>query len=174
MKNESDSHRYNGKIVIGRKIKAQYIPSDNPMYRHNPFIESLPPLFTDEEAFIRMRRYPAYTERDRLLAPLQRIDRVQSLSSYFKPLLLHLDLAQSVYRVIRNGYFARNPLTAAWKRQIASAYPSIHMDDDPDYVPGIHSPSAGFAFNGVSGIGKSIGIESVLYLFPQVIRHTEV
>lgn len=85
---------------------------------------------------------------------------------------MHLELEQRFSRMIRNGYMARNPISAEWVRQIRSGFPDIEWGDGT-HVPVIRSNSTGFSIIGTSGIGKTTAIESVLSLYPQVIVHTK-
>ena len=55
-----------------------------------------------------------------------------------------------------------------------AGFPTIDEGKDiPGYRPIIRSTASGFFAIGISGVGKSTAIESVLSLYPQVIVHTE-
>ncbi len=121
-----------------------------------------------------MRREPSYHASERLLPPERRLLAVQRIANYIDPMWVFLDLEQRFSRVIRNGYLARNPLSAEWRKQMLAAFPKIDLGKDmPGYVPQVRSTAAGFSILGVSGIGKSTAVESVLSLYPQLIIHTE-
>lgn len=163
-----------GKIITGNIISAEYTESINPMYRHNPFVEALPPLYPPEKAMSRMCRYPGYDEDVRRQPAYIRLDFVDTLKNYMHPNSIFDEFQGRISRVIRNGYFARNPISAEWKKQIRSAYPKIDWNkNDPQYTPVIQSSAGACCALGPSGIGKSISIRSALLLYAQVIRHTQ-
>lgn len=161
------------RMFTGKAIDAHYVPSDEPMFQHNCYIEALPPVLTAGRAADLMRREPSYHASERLLPPERRLIAVQRIANYIDPMWVFLDLEQRFSRVIRNGYLARNPLSAEWRKQMMAAFPKIDLGADmPGYVPQIRSTAAGFSILGVSGIGKSTAVESVLSLYPQLISHT--
>jgi ABC-type oligopeptide transport system ATPase subunit len=164
-----------GQIVFtGNRIKAKYKEQQQAMYKHNPFIESLPPVLDFLDVASRISRRPAYSEEERKLPPLQRIHAVQTIANFVDPLPMHFDLESRFSRMIRNGYMARNPIKAEWKRQMRSGFPDLDWGDEhDDYEPLIRSTASGFAIIGPSGIGKTTSIESILGLYPQIIEHTE-
>lgn len=144
------------------------------MYKHNAYIEALPPVLEPYEVALRIRRRPTYDEKERSYAPEFRLQAVQRIANFIEPLPIHLDLEQRFSRMIRNGYMARNPLSAEWNKQLRSAFPDLFTGSGKEnYKPIIRSTAAGFAIIGTSGVGKTTAIESVLSLYPQVITHTE-
>ncbi|MEK4293028.1 ATP-binding protein [Paenibacillus sp. FSL R5-0914] len=156
---------------MGKRVKAEYYTSDEPNYCHNAFIEALPPIKTLEEAAIEMSRYPTINNQERLWPPHKRLHAVQRIASNFiEPMPKLLDLEQRMSRMIRNGYFARNPLSSEWIKQMRIAFDGLEQLTD-DKLPIIRSSAAGFALIGTSGIGKTTAIETVLSLYPQVIEH---
>lgn len=163
-----------GQIVFtGNVVKARYKEQFIPMYQHNPYIEALPPLLDAYEVASRISRRPMYSEEERKLPPLQRVQSVQTIANFIEPMSLHLDLEARFSRMIRNGYMARNPLKAEWKKQMRAGFKDLKWGEkDDDYVPIIRSSATGFAIVGASGVGKSTAIESILGLYPQVIEHT--
>ena len=161
-------------VLTGNQVKASYRSSENLMYRCNPYIEALPSIDTSEKAISLMRRYPGYSEGERLLSARERLEQVQKLSNYVEPLNLFIELEQRLSRVIRNGYFTRNPISSEWKKQLISAFPTLEWNaEETDYIPLVHSSFTGFCMLGTSGIGKSLAVLSVLSLYPQIITHTE-
>ncbi|RNB82186.1 ATP-binding protein [Brevibacillus nitrificans] len=161
-------------VFTGNVVKAQYNPEEEAMYKHNAFIEALPPIRSEELVARMMRRQPAYHDNERHWAAHRRLQAVQTIANFLEPLPIHLDLEQRFSRMIRNGYMARNPLSAEWVKQLRSGFPNIFWDEkNDDYVPIIRSTAAGFTIIGTSGIGKTTAIESVLSMYPQVIIHTE-
>ena len=48
-------------VFRGRTMDAHYHPVQLPIYRDNPLIEALPPLLTQEAAFLALQYLPPYT-----------------------------------------------------------------------------------------------------------------
>lgn len=171
-----DAHRL-GVTFKGTQVAAEYHESEIDMYRHNAFIEALPPIWSSTEVSRRMARYPTYRESDRGLSPEHRLQLVQTIKNYIEPLPIHLDLERRFSRMIRDGYLNRNPITAEWRRQIHAGFSGLSGEwkDDGDslYDPVIRSNASGFSIIGTSGVGKTTALESVLSLYPQVITHSE-
>lgn len=161
-------------LFIGNKTVAQYIPSEEAMYRHNVFIEALPPVFTPEEVCSLLIRRPAYHKDERLKEPHHRLQSVQTISHLVEPFKRHFELEQIFSRMIRNGYMSRNPISVEWKKQIRSGFPDIDWGSNiPGYSPIIRSNSVGFCVIGMSGVGKTTAVESILSLYPQIIIHSQ-
>jgi len=159
-------------LFTGSVVEARYHETNDPMYRHNAYIEALPPLFDDEKAASLMEREPSYNEQERLLSDMQRLHAVQRISDCIFPLPEYLLLMQKFQRMIRDGYMARNPLSKEWVKQINIAFPSLDWDNGYEgYIPPIRLTAAGFNVVGASGVGKSTLVESILFVFPQVIIH---
>jgi hypothetical protein len=170
-----DSLRGEG-LFVGSRVCAKYHPSEDPMYRHNCYIEALPPPMGEKEVGNRIRRQPAYDELERQLPPLQRLHAVQRICNCVVPLPEHLQLEQKFSRMLFNGYMARNPLSAEWVRQMNSAYPTLKWGDDSygyQHTPLVGSTASGFSIFGASGVGKTTLINSILSLYPQIIIHTQ-
>ncbi|NRF95824.1 ATP-binding protein [Paenibacillus frigoriresistens] len=101
-----------------------------------------------------------------------RLHCVQRVSrDFFQPLSRHLELEQSISRLIRDGYVGRNPLTPNYAfRARKDAYELIIKGNTSAYP--VNTPtSVGFALVGISGIGKSSSLLRILQLYPQVILH---
>jgi len=155
--------------------EASYLPSDEPQYRHNCFIEALPPTLSPNKAARLMRRAPDYDDSERSLHASRRLEAVQRIANIVVPLPEYLEIEQKFSRMIRNGYLARNPLSQEWVKQIRAGFPNLDWDRGSSYpyTPLIRSTAAGFSIIGASGVGKSTLIESILSLWPQVIIHRE-
>lgn len=160
-------------MLTGSKEQAVYTPSEDPMYRHNPFIEALPPVLPMEKVASLLRRHPVYHQSERELAASKRLEAVQRIANYVEPLPIFLELEQRFSRMLRNGYSPRNPISAEWIKQLRSGFPDLDWDrGKPDYQPLVRSTAAGFAIIGTSGVGKTTAVESVLSLYAQQIQHS--
>ncbi|WP_066073408.1 ATP-binding protein [Neobacillus soli] len=159
-------------LVNGNVIKAQYKEQLISQYKHNPYIEALPEIYDISKAASRISRKPLFDSHERNLPDHHRIHAVWSLADYIKPMPRHIQLENSISIALRQGYKARNPLNTEWKRQMVESFENLDWTSD-EYQPRIRSTASGFALMGLSGVGKSTAVESVLGLYPQVIKHKE-
>ena len=160
----------------GKVCKAIYIEQQIPNYIGNPLIEALPRIMTTKEAMRKLAHYPDYDESMRRLTKEQRYQLLEDIVRFFTPLNVHIDLERRFSRVIRTGYIERNPLKTLFWKENGKRAGKVNKDsisqygDDDDF----HSTSAyGFNMIGISGIGKSLAVERILRLYPQVIHHSE-
>jgi len=161
-----------GYSLVGSAVEAKYIPSEDPMYCHNCFIEALPPALDPKKTASLVKRMPAYFEGERNLSPLKRLYAVQRIASCVVPLPDHIEIEQKISRTLHSGYFSRNPLPKEREKQIKSAFPDIDdVSNGYDIPPHIHPNASGFGILGASGVGKSTSVEGIINLTPQVIVH---
>jgi hypothetical protein len=158
-------------VFRGREVDATYSDQTVPSYSGNPLIEALPQEFADDqEAAKALLQRPDFSPQIRLLPPRDRIHCVGDLEDqFFQPLSHHLTLQLKLSRMIRRSYVMRNPITPGFYR---------HVQQEVDSVPSFTAPlqirrpkALGFNLIGPSGIGKSYSLESMLFLYPQVIKH---
>ncbi len=95
------------------------------------------------------------------------------LHDYYQPLAQHLDIENRISVCLRQGYRNRNPLERQYALMVNESYEAMLEKRDVRPVPGYHPNASGFTIIGVSGVGKSTAVESILSLYPQVIEHTE-
>ena len=93
----------------GEAVKAEYREQVILEYAGNPFIEALPPIYSQDEVVEKLSIYPIYNEKERELDKQYKVHIVQRLFQVFQPLMIHLDLESRISRIIRQGYLARNP-----------------------------------------------------------------
>jgi hypothetical protein len=156
------------RIFRGRVEHAVYRDPIVPVYRENPLIEALPEILPEEDAYRHLRYYPEYIEKHRELSAEIRLHLIYNLNQFFKPCSVHLDLEQRFSRMIRAGYLARNPFERNYWLDTDTRVQSTR-----GLPRKLRSTAAGFYMVGVSGVGKSTAIESILDLYPQVICHSE-
>lgn len=156
----------------GKFVEAEYQDPLLEDYRGNPLLEALPPIWDDQSVVKQLVSKPIFHVSERDLPTHLKLHCVQRISrDFFWPLTRHLELQQSLSRLIRDGYVGRNPLTPNYAfRARKDAYELIMKGNTSGYP--VNTPtSAGFALVGISGIGKSSSLLRILQMYPQVILH---
>jgi hypothetical protein len=148
--------------------RAEYHEQEIDDYRENPLLEALPPIRSSKE-LVRLLRYrPSYNEADRNLTPEIRQHITEKVLSFIQPLTIHVDLAHRISRLIRNGYIMRNPVHPRYRTNMEEGLDAL-IRRGPRHGP----RATGMLVAGISGAGKTTGLEAVLYIYPQVIEHSE-
>ena len=160
---------YSVLVDKGAVVEASYLPPELPKFGGNPLIAALPPSNTKKGAAKLMQRFPEYNDAMRQLPPHLRTQAVMDLLHFFQPLAINLRLEGMISRVIRDGYLSRNPMDPAYAGTINER---LQCFKENRSLAGHFAPTAaGFSILGMSGIGKSTGMRSVLHLYPQIIIH---
>ncbi|MCP1312595.1 ATP-binding protein [Paenibacillus tyrfis] len=161
-------------INTGLTIEADYQDPLLEEYRNNPLLEALPPIWDESTVIQNLASKPLYKVAERELPVHLRMHCVQRVSrDFFQPLSKHLELEQSLSRLIRDGYVGRNPLTPNYAFRARKDTYDLMVKGLTDAYP-INTPtSSGFAMVGISGIGKSSTLLRILKMYPQVIVHHE-
>lgn len=179
------------KIVENRQKKQEMIIEMNAVfdpeykkqwlveYSGNPFIEALPSIFTDDEIINKFTVYPLISEKDKEVPKNVRFHYIGRLKSFSQPLDIHFKVERKLSTIIRRGYLARNPLSKEFKIRFmmtSRAHELIKkkqfVDIDSVYQQ-LETTAEAFSIIGVSGVGKSVTIERLLHMYPQVIVHKE-
>lgn len=147
---------------------AEYRQQAVRLYSGNPLIEALPPILTPEEAAKRLSHWPEYLEQDRYAPLAERLHLTETVLSFFQPLSIHLQLEQSISRLLRRGYTGkRDPMSQSYYRDLDKQVSSIQLTKLVQHGSSPH----GFMIIGISGIGKTTAVLRNLSLYPQVIFH---
>ena len=156
------------------KVEANYLEQVLPEYRNNPLIEALPDIMSDEDTISALTATPAYSEDERKLDAKYRIHCLSRLlHDYYQPLPQHLDIEKRISVCMRQGYRNRNPAGKEYALMVNDSYEAMKEGRYPRPVPGYHPHASGFTIIGVSGVGKSTAVESILAQYPQLIEHRE-
>ncbi len=161
------------RILVGQGLRmdAKYKTPPIAAYQGNPFIEALPPIWSEEEAGQLLKYAPLYSPQDREMPAHYRLHLIQNTLQFFEPLPVHLELEQRVSRMIRIGYVARNPRDP---RFVAQLHENADLIGNAEGIPPTpRSTATGFTMLGISGVGKTTAVERILSLYPQVIGHHE-
>lgn len=138
-------------------------------YKNNPLIEALPKINSSVEVIKSLANYPYYNKDEKELEKHIRLHIIQRVFQFFQPLPRHLELEQSIARIIRQGYISRNPLTKEYIEKLNYGYREIKFNEQLDYS--YNATASSITIVGVSGMGKTTFIERVLKTYPQVINH---
>lgn len=163
------------KIHFGQKVPAIYRDVEEPTYQCNRLIEALPRQLSTEECIQRMTLLPVYSPHERSEPALYRINAVGRLSKFRIPLPDNFIIYQKFSRLLREGYFGRNPSNSDWVRQLNTGFPGLLTKIDAgDYgwTPQFNTSGLCFGIFGASGIGKTSLVENILHMYPQVIVHS--
>ncbi len=155
--------------------KAEYIDQDIIEFKNNPFIESLPRIYDFRKLGAQLTVRPPYSNEERSLPVEVRLMLTQRIVQFHQPSDIDIDLASRLGRCIRWGYVNRNPFSRIYAAHLADGCVEAAARTGINYTgAGSYHPNTyGFAIIGVSGIGKTITVERILSLYPQVIEHTE-
>jgi GTPase SAR1 family protein len=155
-------------------LSAVYLRQAVLDYCGNPLIEALPPIYSGNDAVSLLTFAPPYHEAERELDAHDRIQSVWRLFRYFQPLMTHIDIEQRISIAIRQGYISRNPIQPAYAEKLSQGAEAVRNKSQylGDFYTG-NTTSVGFTIIGLSGIGKTTGIQRVLSMYPQTIRHTQ-
>lgn len=135
-------------------------------YDGNPLIEALPPILSDEELVSRIANYPPLPTNDELALPYKvREHCVSRITSVVLPLEIHLRFESRFSQILREGYVARHP----FQRDTVA----MRHADSPERLKssGFKSSANSLTLIGLSGMGKTTMLNSVVGLYPQVIQH---
>lgn len=147
-------------------IQAWYEKSPVLEYAGNPLIEAMPPILSEEDAASQLAAVPPMPEEERDLPKEIRLHCINRLAHLIQPLPIHLELEAAVSSVLRGGYVGRNPMEIGTWRHLHS------LTVRNSSIAMFNSTASTFSLVGLSGMGKTTALKSVLRLYPQVIRHT--
>lgn len=146
-------------------IQAWYEKSPVLEYAGNPLIEAMPPILTEEQAAEGLAFIPPMPDEELNLPKEIRLHCVNRLAHLVQPLSIHLELEAAISSVLRGGYVGRNPMDpGTWRH--------LHGSTRGSSKAMFNSTASTLSLVGLSGMGKTTALKSVLRLYPQVIRHT--
>ncbi|MGP0580070.1 ATP-binding protein [Paenibacillus peoriae] len=161
----------------GRAEVAEYRDTGIPDYNGHPLIEALPDIMEDADVIRKLKNIKKFNPEERLLSPSKRRHCIERLRSFVIPLSHHVELQQDFSEMIRQGYLSRNISTTDYIRRLRSVMLGFKdeeiavLEKERLFVPA--PTSSGLAIIGISGAGKTTGINRILSLYPQIIIHPE-
>ena len=162
------------KPLIAQAVEARYSAENLPQeYVGNPLTEALPGIVSHEDVVKSLRVRPLFDESERSFSNESRLHCIARLFwHFFQPMEQHIRIWDYLSICIRQGYIRRNPLDISSAKRANELYAAA-MERRQPTVPAEYIPnSVGFAIIGVSGVGKSTAVSSILQKYPQVIQHT--
>ncbi|QFG00800.1 ATP-binding protein [Psychrobacillus glaciei] len=168
--------RMSNLVLRGEFETAIYKEQALSEYSNNPFIESLPPIFDEDEVIERFMVTPRITKQDKQSEANVRYHILKRVKNFIQPLPIHFEVERRLSTLIRRGYLARNPLDKTFLERIRvlhqlredEAEAHKHIDERLNYI---RSTADSLSIIGISGIGKTTAIERLLLMYPQVIKH---
>ncbi|ASS91884.1 ATP-binding protein [Aeribacillus pallidus] len=168
--------KINNLVLKGDFEEADYKEQDLSEYSNNPFIEALPPIFSEDDVLERFMVTPRITEQDKLSETNIRYHVLKRIKNFIQPLPIHFEVERRLSTLIRRGYLARNPLDKSFFERIRVLH-ELREDEKEAHkyieerINYIRSTADSLAIIGISGIGKTTAIERLLSMYPQVIKH---
>lgn len=164
-------------ILKGTVEEALYKEQEIEEYSCNPFIESLPKIFNEEDVIEKFTVLPEISEKDRNKAENLRYHIIKRAKNFIQPLPIHVKLERKISSLIRRGYLSRNPIDKRFLENLRILNGlddnSIRENDLKYELDNIRSTADSLSIIGISGIGKTTAIERLLLMYPQVIKHFE-
>ncbi|WP_405026487.1 ATP-binding protein [Lysinibacillus boronitolerans] len=153
-------------------VEASYNEFPLEEYNNNPFIQTLPPLM-DKQTIIKKLMLPIpFKEEERNLDSSYRLHMVYRLYKLFQPLPIHIDIWNMVFSLIYQGYVARNPFDADYRRYVnQTGKQIINRTFDINTRTNFRTTASCATLIGYSGMGKSSSTNRILSQIPQVIVH---
>ena len=162
------------KPLTAQAVEARYNAENLPQeYVGNPLTEALPGIISHEDVVRALRVRPLFDESERSFSNESRLHCIARLFwHFFQPMEQHIRIWDYLSICIRQGYIRRNPLDISSAKRANELYAAA-MERRQPTIPAEYIPnSVGFAIIGVSGVGKSTAVSSILQKYPQVIQHT--
>ncbi|WP_342545384.1 ATP-binding protein [Lysinibacillus sp. FSL K6-4013] len=168
--------KMNNIVLKGDMEEANYKLQHLTEYASNPFIEALPPIFSEDDVLERFMVTPRISEQDKQSETNIRYHVLKRVKNFIQPLPIHFEVERRLSTLIRRGYLARNPLDKSFLERIRALH---HLREDEEqahkYIDErlnhIRSTADSLSIIGISGIGKTTAIERLLLMYPQVIKH---
>ena len=153
---------------------ASYSSKHRPAARRNPLLLALPAIKSDDEWLQQLAVEPAFDESQLTDEAFIRSYYVAALKDFFVPAERARHLARRLDQLIRHGLASRNPLAGDHFPLLQKDYAEAQRAGKArKLVFSDVQPICSFSLIGVSGMGKSTTVESVLAAYPQYIFHPD-
>src|SRR5690625_7483600 len=105
-------------VLKGAFEKATYKKQPLSEYTNHPFIEALPPIFSEDNVLDRFMVTPRISEQDKLSATNIRYHILKRVRNFIQPLPIHFEVERRLSTLIRIGYLARNHLVNTFLERV--------------------------------------------------------
>ncbi|MFQ7521927.1 MAG: ATP-binding protein [Terrisporobacter sp.] len=156
-----------------KAVEAKYIDTGLGQYSNNPLIEALPEINKRSDVPKMIANYPRIDDKRKTESPELRIHNLQYIFDIFQPFSNHMDLEENISIAIRQGYIDRNPLSKNFSKDSKELHNSLQQKEFNINNKLLRRPGNGFTIMGISGTGKSTGINHIISLYPQIIIHSQ-
>lgn len=166
----------NSLVLKGDFEEAKYKEQALLEYNKNPFIEALPPIFSEDNVLERFMVTPRITQQEKQSETNIRYHVLKRVKNFIQPLPIHFEVERRLSTLIRRGYLARNPLDKTFLERIRVLH-QLREDEEEAHkyiderLNYLRSTADSLSIIGISGIGKTTAIERLLLMYPQVIKH---
>ncbi|ADU31325.1 ATP-binding protein [Evansella cellulosilytica] len=166
----------NSLVLKGDFEEALYKEQALSEYSNNPFIEALPPIFSEDNVLERFMVTPRITQQEKQSETNIRYHVLKRVKNFIQPLPIHFEVERRLSTLIRRGYLARNPLDKTFLERIRVLH-QLREDEEEAHkyiderLNYLRSTADSLSIIGISGIGKTTAIERLLLMYPQVIKH---
>ena len=166
----------NSLVFKGDFEEAMYKVQALSEYSKNPFIEALPPIFSEDNVLERFMVTPRITQQEKQSETNIRYHVLKRVKNFIQPLPIHFEVERRLSTLIRRGYLARNPLDKTFLERIRVLH-QLREDEEEAHkyiderLNYLRSTADSLSIIGISGIGKTTAIERLLLMYPQVIKH---
>ncbi|MHB8131545.1 MAG: ATP-binding protein [Mobilitalea sp.] len=153
-------------------VDAIYSEQKINAYKGNPFIEALPTFEESKDIYDLLKNpIPFQTDEKKENALIRRRCLTQ-LPQFFKPLGIHMDMAEFIINTIYHGYENRNPLNKDYVRKLngLAICAKKHESDYSKFI-GTNAEASGGCIIGLTSMGKSSCANRVCSGIPQKILH---
>ena len=147
-----------------KPLKAIYNEPIIPEFSNNPVIECLPDLIGLEEFYQKVIQKPKIEKNDRTRSSLVREFMIERLDLIVYPNEMYFSLYKCIVKLISFGYISRNPLKPEFTKKLYDIAQGIEVNN-------VKTTASTALLTGLSGMGKTTMMNSVLSLIPQVYAH---
>lgn len=155
-------------------VEATYTPQRIPHYKGNPLIEALPPMLEDDDFLKSIFCVPEFSVEQQNWSKSERLQMIGLLSSFTVPMQRHIELAQNLDTLMRQGYVGRAPHTAEAQAIFTKLYQQQKAGELFKSSAAQLTAQLSAALIGLPGMGKTTAIRRILSRIPQVIYHREI